>query len=269
MLQAKKVKFISLFVFLALFPLALPAQADPLQNPDFAVRITWPSPGIGYIVRDGTPPITSQFFPVYQIGGFGCDYGDNVIELVSHFGFTGDITLELLNLPAGVTSQTGTSVSITGPTPSAGQSPDVDLDLTASSTATLGDATITLRATSGSTVHTVDLPIRVVDTLPTCIGDTFGGNPPRPDRVTIEEVEYDAGKGELQIEATECCDGSSAMLWVTVASTGEVIGAMDLKGTRGFSAEFEGELSWPVNPGQIKVISSPSGGWNISNVQLK
>jgi hypothetical protein len=32
----------------------------------------------------------------------------------------------------------------------------------------LGDATVTVRATSGSIVHTLDLPLTVADHLPTC-----------------------------------------------------------------------------------------------------
>jgi hypothetical protein len=40
--------------------------------------------------------------------------------------------------------------------------------LQASGNATLGDATVTVRATSGSIVHTLDLPISVADQLPSC-----------------------------------------------------------------------------------------------------
>ncbi|MDQ3862206.1 MAG: hypothetical protein M3317_01645 [Actinomycetota bacterium] len=39
-------------------------------------------------------------------------------------------------------------------------------NLQASDDATLGDATVTVRATSGSLVHTLDLPIAVADQLP-------------------------------------------------------------------------------------------------------
>ncbi len=262
-LNSIKFKLIFISVFLGLLAIALPAQADPLQDPDFALRVLWAPPATGFIVRGGAPPTSAEFFPVYQLGGFGCTYADNVIELTSHFAFTGDVTLEFLNLPAGVTSQTASSLSITGPTPSALESPDTDMDLQASSTAALGDFTITLRATSGSIVHTRDLPIKVVDELPECIGDDFGSNPPRPGQVRIDRAEYDADKDELRVEASLISPNS--MVWVTVASTGDVIGSLEDKG----AGEFEGELSWPVNPQDINVISSPLGGWETSPVQLK
>ena len=260
-LNAVKFKIIFIFALLFVLVLALPAQADPLQEPDFALRVTWASPATGFIVRGGTPPTTAAFFPVYQLGGFGCDYADNVIELTSHFAFTGDVTLEFLNLPSGVTSATASSLSITGPTPSVLQSPATDMDLQASSTAALGDFTITLRATSGSIVHERNLPIKVVDELPECIGDTFGGNPARPGQVRIDKVEYDAGKDELKVEARDF--GTNPMLWVTVAATGDVIGALTDEG----GGKFKGELSWPVNPQQINVIRSPLGGWETAAVQ--
>jgi hypothetical protein len=40
--------------------------------------------------------------------------------------------------------------------------------LQASDDAELGDATITVRVTSGSIVHTLDLPISVADQVPSC-----------------------------------------------------------------------------------------------------
>ncbi len=110
----------------------------------------------------------------------------------------------------------------------------------------------------------------VTDELPPCIGDTFGGNPVRPDQVTITRAEYAAGNQELRVEAEECCVNSATMLWATVASTGEVIGILEFKGLIGnVAGKFEGRFSWPVNPSEIKVISSPAAGWNRSAVTLK
>jgi len=258
----RRIFAILLIVGLLLVPGA--AHADPLQPAEFQARILWPSPGVGFIVRNGTPPDPfADFFPVYQVGGFGCDYLDNSIELTSHFGFTGDVTLEVINLPAGVTSQTAGSLTISGP---GTQGPSTDLKLTADGTAPPGDFTATLRATSGSIVKTRDLPIRIVDELPACLGDTFGSNPLRPDSVNIEKVEF---KGdELRVEATECCEAGDAMLWATVAATGEVIGALEFKGLEGsVGAKYEGRFDWPSNPQQINVISSPLGGWDTSAVQ--
>ena len=48
------------------------------------------------------------------------------------------------------------------------ESGKVGQELQAGGYAALGDATVTVRATSGSIVHTLDLPISVADQLPSC-----------------------------------------------------------------------------------------------------
>jgi len=86
-----------------------------------------------------------------------------VRSLVSLNGFGGDVKLEVLHLPAGVTSQTATKLTV--PRRGVVSAP---FRLQASGDAALGDATVTVRATSGSLVHTLDLPISVADQLPSC-----------------------------------------------------------------------------------------------------
>ena len=83
--------------------------------------------------------------------------------MVSLNGFSGTITLEILNLPAGVASQTATSIILP-----AGSARITDFKLVAASAAALGNATVTIRATSGSIVHTIEREIWVVDELPPC-----------------------------------------------------------------------------------------------------
>lgn len=124
---------------------------------------------------------------------------------------------------------------------------------------------MTLQATSGELQRTLDMPISVVDELPACSFQEVGSNPARPDNVRIDRAEYDADKDELRVEASECCDFPDTMLWVTVAATDEVIGALEHEG----DGEFRGELSWPVNPEDINVISSSEGGWQTGPVELK
>lgn len=249
---------------------ATPVAADPLEPPEFKQAVLWPPPITGLVVRDGTPPDTAAHFPVYPIGGFGCDFLSNSSEFRSHFGFTGTIDIELLNLPPGVTSQTPGQVTITGPTPGASSSPDAAFVLQAAADAQLGDATVTLRATSGDLVQTRDLPIRVVDELPACTEEEMGTNPLRPDRVTIDRAEFDGER--LRVEATECCLAQfreePPMAWVTVAATGEVIGALEDEGPEGnFGKKFKGEFTLAEDPQQIKVIASPLGGWQQADTE--
>jgi hypothetical protein len=93
----------------------------------------------------------------------GCFYDSNSIGVTSLNDFQGTVTLQILNLPAGVTSQTATTVNV----PRRG-STSTPLKLLAASDAALRSATVTLRATSGSIVHTLDLPISVGAQLPAC-----------------------------------------------------------------------------------------------------
>jgi hypothetical protein len=101
--------------------------------------------------------------PRYVGTFFGCFYDSNTISLVSLNDFSGDVRLEVLNLPDGVTSQTATKLTVPRPVAASAA-----LDLQASGDAPMGDATVTVQATSGMIVHTLALPISVEEQLPPC-----------------------------------------------------------------------------------------------------
>ena len=134
---------------------------------DFALTANYKPPSfVGYVVRGGLPSCagcTTAVEPHYVGRSFSCFYDSNSIGLVSLNGFSGDVRLEVLDLPAGVTSQTATKLTV--PHRGAVGTP---FKLQASGDAELGDAMVTVRATSGSIVHTLDLPISVADQLPAC-----------------------------------------------------------------------------------------------------
>ena len=134
---------------------------------DFALTANYKPPSfVGYVVRGGLPSCagcTTAVEPRYVGASFDCFYDSNTISLVSLNSFGGDVKLEVLNLPAGVTSQTATKLTV--PRRGVVSAP---FKLQASGDTALGDATLTVRATSGSMVHTLDLPISVADQLPSC-----------------------------------------------------------------------------------------------------
>jgi hypothetical protein len=134
---------------------------------DFALTANYKSPSfVGHVVRGGFSSCvgcTTAVEPRYVGTSFDCFYDSNTISLVSLNGFSGDVRLEVQNLPAGVTSQTATMLTV--PRRDVVSTP---FKLQASGDAALGDATVTVRATSGSIVHTLDLPISVADRLPSC-----------------------------------------------------------------------------------------------------
>jgi hypothetical protein len=134
---------------------------------DFALTANYKSPSfVGHVVRGGLPSCVGckgAVEPRYVGTSFDCFYDSNTINLVSLNDFSGDVRLEVQNLPAGVTSQTATMLTV--PRRGVVSTP---FKLQASGNATLGDATVKVRATSGSIVHTLDMPISVVDQLPSC-----------------------------------------------------------------------------------------------------
>ena len=134
---------------------------------DFALTANYKPPSfVGYVVRGGLSNCancTTAVEPRYVGRSFSCFYDSNSIDLVSLNDFSGDVRLEVLDLSAGVTSQTATKLTV--PRRGAVSTP---FKLQASDDAALGDANVTVRATSGSIVHTLDLPISVADQLPSC-----------------------------------------------------------------------------------------------------
>ncbi len=143
------------------------SSGSPVSAADFALTANYKPPSfVGHVVRGGLPSCvgcTTAVEPRYVGTAFDCLYDANTISLVSLNDFSGSVTLEVLNLPAGVTSQTATNLTV----PRRG-AVSIPFKLKASGSAVLGDATVTVRAKSGSTVHALDLPISVVDRLPSC-----------------------------------------------------------------------------------------------------
>lgn len=146
---------------------AAPALAAK-ASPDFALSVNFSSPTffVGHLVRGAVPgtPCGScnggaLAQPAYFVPDvFGAFFDTNSIGVVSLNDFQGPVTLQILNLPAGVTSLTATPVTV--PRRGAVTTP---FKLQADSAAALGNFTVTLRATSGALVHTVDLRIVVAD----------------------------------------------------------------------------------------------------------
>lgn len=145
-----------------------PTQASA----DFALSVNYASPGfVANLVRGAAFGIPCGQCnggaipqPAYVVPDpFGCFYDWNQIGVTSLNGFTGTVNLSLLNLPAGVTSFTATSLSL--PQPGATTTP---LKLLAATGAALGTTTVTLQGTSGTLVHTVRLDLSVADQLPPC-----------------------------------------------------------------------------------------------------
>lgn len=138
---------------------------------DFALSVNYGAAFTGNLIRGETwnpHPLCNLCVtyggPHYVVPDpLGCFYDSNSIGLVSLNDFSGTVTLEVLNLPPGVTSVTAASVSV----PRRG-AVSTGFKLQAASTAAVGSATVTLRASSGAIVHTVTLPISVADQLPPC-----------------------------------------------------------------------------------------------------
>jgi hypothetical protein len=134
---------------------------------DFALTANHKPPSlVGHVVCGGLPSsvgCTTAVGPRYVGKFFDCFLDSNTTSLVSLNEFSGDVRMEILNLVGGVTSRTPTTLTV----PRRGDV-STPFKLQASGDAALGDATVTVRATSGSLVHTLDLPISVADQLPSC-----------------------------------------------------------------------------------------------------
>jgi hypothetical protein len=132
---------------------------------DFALTGNYKPPVfVGHLVRGGLLGCafcTTSVEPRYPVTGFTPGWDSNVLGVVSLNGFAGDVTLDVAGLPAGVSSQTATSLRV--PRGGAATTP---FSLRASASAATGTATVTVRATGGGRVHTIALPISVADALP-------------------------------------------------------------------------------------------------------
>ncbi len=144
----------------------------PPPPPDFFVSLGTDAgallPGdTGFLVAGGFPTCPAfygcnhnwepRLLSHPEIGFSG--YVGGTVGIAPLNGFTGTVTLELLNLPPGVTSQTATNVTLAANTVA------TPLKLQVASTAALGNFNVTLRATSGVLVHEGSFPISVVDSL--------------------------------------------------------------------------------------------------------
>lgn len=133
-------------------PTSTPASADFSFNLNLKPQYGW----VGYLVRGGDAG------PFYEMNSYGsCFWTTNWLGMVSLHGFEDDITLEVLNLPPGVTEEMPDFAFVPR-----GGAEVVTVALLATSDTALGDGTVTLRGTSGTIVHTLDLPFHVVDELP-------------------------------------------------------------------------------------------------------
>ncbi len=158
-----------MFSFSAGVALASAAKhKPPLPPPDFSIDA--PVGYLGFLAQGAIPgspcsncngKILPQ--PAYPVDVYGdCFYDWNTMGIVPLNGFLGTVTLTLSGLPSGVTSLTTPSVTVT----QKGIPADFTFELQASSTATLGKATVTITGTSGSLVHTFQTPISVGTALP-------------------------------------------------------------------------------------------------------
>lgn len=167
---------------LLLFSLLPSAARGQPSDPDFSLApsVAGQVLNLGYLVRGGLQLCTANCFgglvePKVEscLADFTCTtpiYTTTDIQVTSVNGFLGTVKLELLNLPPGVTSEMPASVTIVA---GSGFPPfaSTPFSLQAGSTAPLGTFTVTLRATSGLVVHSIDYQITLVDALPPLSSD--------------------------------------------------------------------------------------------------
>ena len=115
-------------------------NVPPGNPPDFSLLV-------------GVPSVTLQQQGAYQIQG---------ISAKTVNGFSGDITLSISGLPAGVTTIPG-SVPILSPTGSVSSS---GFQMVAAQNAAVGTTTITVTGTSGALTHSVTFPLSVTAAAP-------------------------------------------------------------------------------------------------------
>lgn len=143
-----------------------PAPAAKSSGGDFSLCCTTLD-NPGFVIRGGLESCSicdpnTDWEPRYYSCGFSsCGYNGSWIVIEPIDGFKGFVTLEILNLPPGVTSQTASRVRI-----DRFGSTITPFKLHAATDAALGDFVVTVRATSGEIVHTNDELIRVADALP-------------------------------------------------------------------------------------------------------
>jgi len=159
---------------LALVGTAAPASADRGGgggggSQDFSICCN-DSTIPGFVVQGGlaTCPAFDNCLPnpsfeprYFSCGFFDCGYNNATVVLTSLNGFAGTVNLQLLNLPAGVTSQTAASVDLAENT-----TVYTDFKLQAAVGVQPGDYLVTVRAASGGLVHDAAHLLRIGTQLP-------------------------------------------------------------------------------------------------------
>ncbi len=132
-------------------------RKPPLPAPDFVINA--PVGHLGFLAQGAIPGSPCSNCnggilpePAYPVDVYGdCFYDWNTMAIVPLNGFLGTVMLTLSGLPSGVTSLTTPTVTVT----QKGIPALFTFELQASSTATLGNATVTITGTSVSLVHTI------------------------------------------------------------------------------------------------------------------
>lgn len=160
---SRMLKAVLIFTFVAAV-MMLPGTGavEPVEaaSPDLIFSLNFKGEyhtGPSYLDRGG------DFGPRYLVGWYGYSYTTNWLSVISRNGFAGDVDLEVLNLPAGITAEMPESVYV-----ERFNSARITIKLRAAPGATLGDVSgVTIRGTAGSIVKTALLPtFEVVDELP-------------------------------------------------------------------------------------------------------
>lgn len=140
---------------------AAPTEAPQAAalSPDFSFWLSydtanWFDPS--YLARGGRGPL-------YELCVYGCFWSENALQIGSRNGFTGNVTIEVLNLPPGITAELPSFLFVPK-----FRSVRTSVYFRATTTAALGNVSgVILRGRSGNIVHTIELPtFTVVDQLP-------------------------------------------------------------------------------------------------------
>ena len=236
-------------------------KAQAAVAPDFALSANYGPSFIGNIVRGGLencPGCTTSVEPRYLVTSFGeCFFDSNTISLVSLNDFQGVVTLQVLNLPPGVSSQTATSLNV--PRRSAVSTP---FKLSAAIDAALSNATVTVRATSGGIVHDLALPISVGDALPFCdrppsvnIISPLNGAIVNGTIAITANASDDIGVTEVRFHVDQVLIGTDATAPYSIAWDTTTVG----DGTHALSATAVDTAGHVTTAGFVKVMVGNSG----------
>ena len=120
------------------------------------------------------------------------------------------------------------------------------VNFTVNTTGVTSNTIVTLSGTGGGATKTTTLGVNISSASPT--------PPPAADSVSITRADYTTSKRELRIEATST--SSTAVLTVSVTSSGAIIGTLTNNGGGKYGAQF---ANVATNPVDITVKSSKGG----------